>query len=134
MIFAAPILSENAIRIIDAATRLDGVRLGVITQDFADKVPSSVAQHWRVNDVLDVEQLSWAAENVAARIGGADVLFAAYEQLQVPNSLPLMVHAIVAMSALPIRLSNVRTTYGSADRGLRGTVGAPSKQTFYSAR
>lgn len=99
MIFAAPILSENAIRIIDAATRLDGVRLGVITQDFADKVPSSVAQHWRVNDVLDVEQLSWAAENVAARIGGADVLFAAYEQLQVPIAIVRERMGIDGMSA-----------------------------------
>ena len=38
VIFAAPILSENAMRVITAATRLDGVRLGVITQDPAEKL------------------------------------------------------------------------------------------------
>lgn len=63
VIFAAPILSENAMRVITAATRLDGVRLGVIAQDPAEKlsgpgvsVVSVVAQHWRVDDVLNVER------------------------------------------------------------------------------
>jgi len=83
VIFAAPILSENANRAIAAATR-PGVRLAVITQDPAEKLRSEVLQHWRVNDILDVEQLAWAVENIAARIGPVDVLFAAYEQLQVP--------------------------------------------------
>jgi len=87
VIFAAPILSENANRIIDAAVRLDGIRLGVIAQDPAHKLSSEVAQHWRVDDVLDAGQLAWAVENVSVRIGGADVIFAAYEQLQVPMAM-----------------------------------------------
>src|SRR4051794_8172371 len=82
-VFAAPVLLENANRVIGTATRLDGVRLGVITQHGADKLRHSVAQHWRVEDVLDAEQLAWAVENVSARLGGADVVFAAYERLQV---------------------------------------------------
>ena len=87
VIFAAPILSENANRIIAAAARLDGVRLGVITHDPAAKLRAEVAQHWRVDDVLDVDQLAWAVENIAARIGRIDVIFAAYEQLQVPIAI-----------------------------------------------
>ena len=83
-IFAAPVLSENASRVIAAAMRLEGVRLGVITQDSDEKLREPVAQHWRVDDILDLDQLAWAVENVSARLGGADVLFAAYEQLQVP--------------------------------------------------
>jgi biotin carboxylase len=87
-IFAAPILSENAARIIAAAGRLEGVRLGVVTQDPLEQLPEAlrgvVAQHWRVGDVLDVEQLAGAVEEVARRLGGVDCLFAAYEQLQVP--------------------------------------------------
>lgn len=90
-IFAAPILSENAARVIAAALRLEGVRLGVITQDPIEKLPEAlrggVAQHWRVADILDVEQLAGAVEAVAARLGGVDRLFAAYEQLQVPIAL-----------------------------------------------
>ncbi|PYQ26413.1 MAG: hypothetical protein DMF56_24340 [Acidobacteria bacterium] len=87
VIFAAPILSENAARVITSAVRLDGVRLGVITQDPAEKLRDAVAQHWRVEDILNVDQLAWAVENVAARLGGVDVLFAAYEQLQVPIAM-----------------------------------------------
>ena len=84
VIFAAPILSENAARAIAAASRIDGVRLGVITQDPAEKLRQPVAQHWRVDNILDLDQLAWAVDNVSQRLGGADVLFAAYEQLQVP--------------------------------------------------
>ena len=87
VIFAAPVLSENASRVIAAAARLEGVRLGVITQDPAENLRTEVAQHWRVDDVLNVDQLARAVENVSARLGGTDVLFAAYEQLQVPVAL-----------------------------------------------
>jgi hypothetical protein len=46
VIFDAPILSENAMRVITAATRLDDVRLGVIAQDPAEiLVGVDVAQH-----------------------------------------------------------------------------------------
>ena len=87
-IFAAPILSENAARIIAAAAKLPGVRLGVITQDPLERLPEhlrgAVAQHWRVGDILDIEQLAGAVKAVAERLGGVDRLFAAYEQLQVP--------------------------------------------------
>lgn len=86
-IFAAPILSENAARVIAAAAKLEGVRLGVITQDGSEKLRTAVAQHWRVDDVLDVEQLASAVKSISDRIGPIDCLFAAYEQLQVPLAL-----------------------------------------------
>jgi phosphoribosylaminoimidazole carboxylase (NCAIR synthetase) len=88
VIFAAPIFSDNATRMISAALSLEGVRLGVISHDPLEKLPEElrgrVAQHWRIHDVLDVEQLATAVESIAERVGSIDVLFAAYEQLQVP--------------------------------------------------
>src|ERR1043166_7625105 len=91
VIFAAPILSENAVRMIGAASALPGVRLGVVTQDPLEKIAEPlrgrVAAHWRVDDVLDAGQLGWAVDGVRARLGGADCLFAAYEQLQVPIAI-----------------------------------------------
>ena len=102
-IFAAPILSENAARIIAAAGRLEGVRLGVVTQDPLEQLPEAlrgaVAQHWRVGDVLDVEQLAGAVEEVARRLGGVDCLFAAYEQLQVPIAVVRERFGIEGMSS-----------------------------------
>jgi len=88
VVFAAPILSENASRMIEAVASLPDVRLGVITQDPAEKMApdlaSKVSGHWRVNDILDSGQLSWAAEELSKRLGSIDRLFGAYEQLQVP--------------------------------------------------
>ncbi|MBA3342596.1 MAG: ATP-grasp domain-containing protein [Gemmatimonadaceae bacterium] len=87
-VFVAPILSENASRMIEAVGSLPDVRLGVITQDYAEKLSpplaAMVAGHWRVDDVLDAGQLSWAAEELTRRLGQIDCLFGAYEQLQVP--------------------------------------------------
>lgn len=87
VIFAAPILSENASSMLAAIARLEHVRLGVITQSPADQVPAALrgqVAHWAVNDVLDVEQLMAAARGLAPRIGEPERLFGAYEQLQVP--------------------------------------------------
>ena len=88
VVFAAPILSENASGMIEAAASLPGVRLGVITQDPAEKMSPAMARsviaHWRVNDILDSRQLEWAASELSKRMGGIDRLFGAYEQLQVP--------------------------------------------------
>ena len=52
VVFAAPILSENASRMIEAAASLPGARLVVVTQDPAEKMwpslSSAVTAHWQV--------------------------------------------------------------------------------------
>jgi biotin carboxylase len=85
--FAAPILSENAARMIAAIVGLPGVRVGVISQAPLEDLPSSVQSqvaHWRVADVLDSAQLLDAVGQLERRLGHVDRLFGAYEQLQVP--------------------------------------------------
>lgn len=85
-IFVAPLLSENAFRMVEAAASLEGVRLGVVTHDGAEglrHLQGRVA-HWRVDNVLDVPQLLWAARALQQRHGPLQRLFGAYEQLQVP--------------------------------------------------
>lgn len=88
VVFAAPILSENASRMIEAVGSLPNVQLGVITQDPAEKMSpamsSMVSAHWRVDNILDAGQLTWAAGELSRRLGGLDRLFGAYEQLQEP--------------------------------------------------
>src|SRR5688572_31635156 len=86
VVFAAPLLSDNAMRMVEAAAALPGVRLGVITHDSADAMRhlhGSVA-HWKVTDILNVDQLVWATRELAFRKGPVERLFGAYEQLQVP--------------------------------------------------
>ena len=88
VIFVAPRLSENASAMVDAIGALPGVQLGVITSEHiehaAPQTREVILQHWRVDDVLDPHQLLHAVHEVAARIGGVERLFGAYEQLQVP--------------------------------------------------
>ncbi|PYP16471.1 MAG: hypothetical protein DMD54_10050 [Gemmatimonadetes bacterium] len=85
--FAAPILSENASRMIAAVVALPGVRVGVISQAPLDDLPPALRSqvgHWRVPDVLHTGQLMDAVTQLEARVGRVDRLLAAYEQLQVP--------------------------------------------------
>ena len=88
VIFAAPYLTPSAARMVTATAALPGVRLGVISQDPLENAPpearDAVAQHWRIDDVLDLEQLAAAVHQIGARIGPPERLFGAYEQLQVP--------------------------------------------------
>ena len=88
-VFAAPVLSENASQMIEAAGSLPGVRLGVVSQDPVERsTPAArarMAAHWRVDDVLDPAQLLGAVHALAARLGARPArVFGAYEQLQVP--------------------------------------------------
>jgi biotin carboxylase len=86
VLFAAPLLSENAFRMIEAAASLPGVRLGVITHDPAEGLRHlrDAVAHWQVTDILDTQQLVWAGRELEQRGGSLDRLFGAYEQLQVP--------------------------------------------------
>ena len=86
--FAAPYLSPSAARMVTATASLPGVRLGVVTQDPQENAPpevrAAIAQHWRVDDVTDLDQLAGAVDALTQRLGRPDRLFGAYEQLQEP--------------------------------------------------
>lgn len=86
--FAAPYLSPSAARMVTATASLPGVRVGVVSQDAQEHAPpevrAAIAQHWRVDDVTDVDQLAGAVDALTTRLGLPDRLFGAYEQLQVP--------------------------------------------------
>ena len=82
VLFAAPFLSDSAARMVRAIGSLPNVRLGVVSQDPAERAdaPTRAAMHahWRVDDVCDPAQLRQAVEALQARMGPADRLFGAY--------------------------------------------------------
>jgi biotin carboxylase len=89
VIFACPMLSENAARMIVAAASLPNVRVGVISQDPEANAPDwargAIHSHWRVESILDAGQLVSAARHLAERVRAPVYrLFGAYEQAQVP--------------------------------------------------
>ncbi len=61
-------------------------RLAVITHDLADRLRHLQGRvaHWRVSNVLEVNQLLWAARELQDRNGRIDRLYGAFEQLQEP--------------------------------------------------
>ena len=88
VVFVAPFFAETTLRFIDAAAGLDGVRLGLVSQDPAARIPASVrdklAAHCRVADGLDPAEIARAVREMGPRIGGCHRLIGALEQLQVP--------------------------------------------------
>jgi len=88
-VFVAPMLSENASRMIVAAAGIPGVRLGVVTHDPLDAAPawarSAISGHWKVDSVTDVGALEAAVRGIAATQWHGEMpthLFGAYEQAQ----------------------------------------------------
>jgi D-alanine-D-alanine ligase-like ATP-grasp enzyme len=87
-VFVAPFLLEATVRFIDAAASLPGVRLALVTQDPAEKLPDAVRgklmAHWRIDDGTNGQQIADATRALAGRLGGVDRLIGMLEQLQVP--------------------------------------------------
>lgn len=87
-IFVAPFFLETTLRFIYGAASLPGVRLSLISQDPAERLPprlrGALAAHWRVDDALDPDQLVVAAQALSEQLGPPARMVGALEQLQVP--------------------------------------------------
>lgn len=86
--FVAPFFLDTTLRFVDAVAGLDGVRLTLVSQDPAEKLPpglrARLAGHWRIDDGLDPRQIAGAVAELARRHGAVERLLGALEQLQVP--------------------------------------------------
>jgi ATP-grasp domain len=87
VVFVAPFLLETTLRFLRETAGLPGVRLGLVTQHDADRIPADVRDGvavLRVDDALDANAIAGAVGTFAARAGGVDRLLGALEELQVP--------------------------------------------------
>src|SRR5579859_5409493 len=86
--FAAPYLLDATTRFAEAAARLPGVELALITCEPAGRVPEplrhELAAHWRIDDPLDTGQIARAVAAVSAHAGPVQRLIGVFEHLQVP--------------------------------------------------
>jgi D-alanine-D-alanine ligase-like ATP-grasp enzyme len=86
--FVAPYLLDATMRFVEAAARLPGTELALVTCEPEDSLPSELrrglAAHWRIDDALDAGQITTAVQGVGERIGPVQRLLAVLEQLQVP--------------------------------------------------
>jgi hypothetical protein len=86
--FVAPYMLDTTTRFVEAAARLPGVQLALITCEPEDRLPEqlthSLAGHWRIDDPLDPGQIAGAVRGLARQLGPVERLLAVLEQLQVP--------------------------------------------------
>ena len=88
VVFVAPYFMPATLRFVSAVAKVPGIRLGLISSDPPEKLPTALRQiihdHHRVGNWLDAGQLAVAAKALHARMGGIDRIFGALEELQVP--------------------------------------------------
>jgi hypothetical protein len=91
VIFVAPYFMEATLRFVGAVARVDGVRMGLVSVDPAEKLPpelrTHVAAHWRVDDALDPDQIVAATAALSQRLGPPSKLVGTLEELQVPLAI-----------------------------------------------
>ncbi len=89
VVFVAPFYLDTTARFLRAASRLEGVRLAVVSQESPDRLPAGLGErlagYRRVPDALDPDVLVPAVAELAGGLGGPiDRLLGVLEQLQVP--------------------------------------------------
>lgn len=88
VLFVAPFFLRTTLRFVRGAARLPGVRLSLVSQDGLERLPGAIraqlADHWRVDNALDPQQLVDAARGLSRQLGPPQRMIGALEQLQVP--------------------------------------------------
>jgi hypothetical protein len=71
---------------LDRLSRIQGVQVGLVSTLEEDRLPpqvdASISGYWQVSDLLDAEQLVWAAQGLSQRFGPIHRLFTEYELIQ----------------------------------------------------
>jgi len=87
VVFVAPFFLRATLRFVEATAELDGVRLGLVSLDPIDRLPSQLrsklAADWRI-DGLDAQKIADAVRGLSRKMGGVDRLVGTLEHLQVP--------------------------------------------------
>lgn len=88
VLFVAPYFGPNMLRSVDALAELDDVRLGIISQEPAERLPEGLRKravgHYQVSDSLDADQLTQATRAFQREWGRVDRLLGYLEQMQIP--------------------------------------------------
>jgi hypothetical protein len=88
VVFVAPYALDATTRFVSAVVGVPEARVGLVSSDPLERFPGSIreriAGHWRLDDCLDVDQLTVAVSKLGAHLGSVDRLLAILENLQVP--------------------------------------------------
>ncbi|MFN8610706.1 MAG: ATP-grasp domain-containing protein [Vulcanimicrobiota bacterium] len=117
VVYVSPLLRKDVYLFLDRLSRLEGVQVGLVStcEDdlLAPEVVASLSAYWRVNDLLDPEELVWAARGLSQRFGPVYRMLTEYELIQVPVAQ--------AREALGIPGMSARTLLNFRDKGVMKT-------------
>ncbi|MGI9644308.1 MAG: ATP-grasp domain-containing protein, partial [Ilumatobacteraceae bacterium] len=88
VVFVAPYVMEATNRFLTAMVELPGAEVAVLSSDpierFPERMRAGLTGHYRIDDCLDVDQLTAGVAALREHAGGINVLTAILENLQVP--------------------------------------------------
>ncbi len=90
VIYVSPFLRKDTPLFVDRLLELPGVRVGLITSKTEDELPEvpfdRLTGYWRVNNLMDSDELNWAACELAESFGPPDRIITENEHIMVPVS------------------------------------------------
>jgi hypothetical protein len=88
VVYAIPVLTDNALRYLRGVARLPEVRLGVVSHKplmaFPRDLQTRILAHRTVSNALDSDVLTAAVAQISQRLGKVDCLLGMLEQIQGP--------------------------------------------------
>ena len=88
VVFVAPYALDATTRFVGAMCAVSDASVAVVSSDpveaFPEPIRGAIVGHWRIDDCLDVDQLTGAVVALGERLGSVDRLVAILENLLVP--------------------------------------------------
>lgn len=110
VVYVSPLLRKDVYLFLDRLSRIEGVQVGLISTFEDHRLPASVVAslsgYWRVSDLLDPQELVWAARGLSQHLGPIYRMFTEYELIQGSVALAREELALPGMS--PDTLLNFR--------------------------
>lgn len=86
VVYVSPLLRKDVYLFLDRLARLEGVQVGLVSTLEAHQLPSAVlaslSGYWRVSNLLDPQELVWAASGLSQRFGPIYRMITEYELIQ----------------------------------------------------
>lgn len=88
VVYISPFLRKDVYLFLDRLSRIEGVRIGLVSTLEVEEIPSevgaSITEYRQVDDLLDPDQLVWAAQDLSRQLGPIYRLFTEHELIQMP--------------------------------------------------
>jgi formate-dependent phosphoribosylglycinamide formyltransferase (GAR transformylase) len=88
VVFATPFFNHGSLEFLSVLVRIPGVRVAVVGTEpwnfLPDEIRHRTVAHWRVEDALSADQLTWAVSGLSKEHGPVARLLAINEQIQLP--------------------------------------------------